>query len=479
MKVADATKIRTLLKGIIPVVAGVLIALIPPPAGLTSNAWYFFALFVAVIVGVITEPIPAAAVGLVGVTVGGITGLVVPTPSASVSWALSGFSLNTVWLPFAAFMFVIGYVKTGLGKRIALLLIKRLGKKTLGLGYAIALSDLILAPFIPSNTARSGGTIYPIISNVPELYGSKPGETSRKIGAYVMYTALATTCVTNSMFLTGMSSNILALAIVNTTLKVSIQWVTWFLGFLPVGIILFLLVPSLLYKIYPPEVKSATETPMWASEQLKAMGKITRGELTLLALVILALVLWIGGTQYVDATLSAVLVVAFMVIAGVVSWNDVIGNKQAWNVLVWFATLVTMADGLARVKFVDWVGRSVAPTLKGLPTINAIILVVGVFFVIHYLFASTTAHATALLPVFLAVAVQVPGLSPTAWGLLLSYTLGFMGILTPYATGHMPIYYGSGYIKGKDFWVYGAILGFIFFLIYILVGVPWILFLNL
>lgn len=467
------------IKWVIPVIVGVIIALIPPPVGLASNAWYFFALFVAVIVGVMTEPIPAAAVGLVGVTVGAITGLVAPTPSASVSWMLSGFSLNTVWLPFAAYMFVIGYVKTGLGRRIALWLIKQLGKKTLGLGYAIALSDLVLAPFIPSNTARSGGTIYPIISNVPELYGSKPGETSRKIGSYVMYTALATTCVTNSMFLTGMSSNILALAIVNSTLKVSIQWTTWFLGFLPVGIILFLLVPSLLYKIYPPEIKSSTETPIWASNQLKTMGRITRRELTLLALVILALVLWIGGTQYVDATLSAVLVVALMVILRVVSWEDVIGNKQAWSVLVWFATLVTMADGLARVKFVDWVGTSVAPALKGLPTITAIVLVVGAFYVIHYLFASTTAHATALLPVFLSVAIQVPGLSPTAWGLLLSYTLGFMGILTPYATGHMPIYYGSGYIKGKDFWIYGAILGFLFFLTYILVGVPWIQFLKL
>jgi L-tartrate/succinate antiporter len=392
---------------------------------------------------------------------------------------LGGFSNTTVWLIFAAYMFAVGYTKTGLGKRTALSLIKRLGKKTLGLGYAIAISDLVLAPFTPSNTARSGGTIYPIIANMPGLYDSHPGETSRRFGSYIMYTALATTCVTSSMFLTGLAPNVLAVGIINSTLKVSIQWMTWFIGFLPVGIVLFLLIPVLLYKIYPPEIKSSPEAPKWASEQLKAMGKITRKELTLLALVILALTLWIGATQYVDATISAVLVVALMVILGVVSWDDVIGHKQAWNVLVWFATLVTMADGLARVKFVDWIAKLVEPALKGLNLVFAIVLLVGVFYVLHYAFASITAHTTALLPVFLVLAIKVPGMSPVGWALMFSYTLGIMGILTPYATGPSPIFYGSGYVKGKDFWVYGLILGILFFVVYIAIGVPWMLFLKL
>jgi L-tartrate/succinate antiporter len=416
---------------------------------------------------------------LTGVVIAAITSLVFNTPSQSVSWALSGFSNTTVWLIFAAYMFALGYTKTGLGKRIALWLIKQLGKRTLGLGYATALCDLVIAPFTPSNTARSGGMVYPIIANIPGLYGSKPDQTARKIGSYLMYTAFAVTNVTSSMFLTGVAPNVLAVAMAANTLKVSISWVTWFIGFLPVGVILFLLVPVLLYKIYPPEVKATPEAPVWASEQLKAMGKITRKELTLLALVILALSLWIGGTQYLDATTTAILIVALMVILKVVSWDDVITYKQAWNVLIWFATLVTMADGLARVKFVEWITNSVAPALKGLSLISVILLLAGLFFFLHYLFASTTAHTTALFPAFLALAVKVPGLSPTSWALLLGYNIGIIGILTPYATGPAPIYYGTGYIKGKEFWGFGAILGILFFLIYILVGVPWMLFLKL
>jgi L-tartrate/succinate antiporter len=182
----------------------------------------------------------------------------------------------------------------------------------------------------------------------------------------------------------------------------------------------------------------------------------------------------VAGASYVDTTMAALVGVAAMVLLGVVSWEDVLANKQAWNVLVWFATLVTLAGGLAQVKFVEWVGKTLGPLFAGLPPALAIAVVVGTFFVLHYLFASVTAHTTALLPVFLTVAGALPGLSPKAWALVLAYTFGIMGILTPYATGPSPIYFGSGYIKGKDFWVLGAILGVAFLAALIGIGVPWL-----
>src|SRR4029453_6909113 len=186
---------------------------------------------------------------------------------------------------------------------------------------------------------------------------------------------------------------------------------------------------------------------------------MTGREYTLLGLVLAILGIWMAGARYVDTTMAALVGVAAMVLLGIVSWDDILANKQAWNVLVWFATLVTLASGLAQVKFVEWVGKMLAPLFAGLPPAVAIAVVVGSFFVVHYLFASVTAHTTALLPVFLTVAVALPGMSSKAWALVLAYTFGIMGILTPLATGPSPIYFGSGYIKGRDFWVLGAILG--------------------
>src|SRR5262245_25788965 len=262
-------------KFVLPLVVGIAMLLLPIPEGLNANGWYYFALFVAVILALILEPIPAAAVGLIGVTAATVSLLVVPKPADAIKWALSGFQDGTVWLIFVAFMFALGYEKTGLGRRVALNLVKWLGKKTLGLGYAVALADLVLAPFTPSNTARSGGTIFPVIKNIPPLYGSEPGPTARKIGAYIMWTAFATTCLTSAMFLTGLAPNLLALSLVKTTSKIEISWTEWFLGMMPVGVLLFMVLPYAVYKIYPPEVKNSPDVPMWAAEELKKMGRVT------------------------------------------------------------------------------------------------------------------------------------------------------------------------------------------------------------
>jgi L-tartrate/succinate antiporter len=474
-----STRTTLVARALLPIVVGVAIAVTPAPAGLAQNAWLYFALFAAVIVGLITEPIPAASIGLIGIVIGGVTGVVAAEPPKAIAWALSGFSNTTIWLIFAAYMFADGYTKTGLGKRIALHLIHRLGSRTLGLGYAIALADLALAPFTPSNTARSGGTIYPIAKNVPPLYGSLPGETSRKMGSYLLYTALAVTCITSSAFLTGVAPNVLVLSLAAKTANVSLSWTDWFVGFLPVALVLFIGVPAFLYWLYPPEIKRSPEAPQWARAELDKMGPMSGREYALLGLVVVVLSLWVGGSKIVDATMAALIGVAAMVLMRIVTWEDVISNKQAWNVLVWFATLVTLASGLAQVKFVDWLGKSLAPVLQGLPTITAVVLLVGAFFFLHYLFASLTAHTTALLPVFLAVALTIPGLSPKAWTLALGYTLGIMGILTPYATGPSPIYFGSGYISSRDFWIFGAVLGVVFIGTFLLIGVPWLMFLGM
>jgi L-tartrate/succinate antiporter len=272
-------------KAIAPVAVAIIIALIPAPDGLAQHAWYFFAIFVGVIVGLMFEPLPGGAIGLIGVTVVAVfcefvffspEQLAKPgfnSARASLSWALSGFSNTTVWLIFGAFMFALGYEKTGLGRRIALLLVKAMGRKTLTLGYAVTIADLLLAPFTPSNTARSGGTIYPVIRNLPALYDSKPNDPSmRRMGSYLMWVAIAATCVTSSMFLTALAPNLLAVELVKKTANVELAWMDWFIAAAPMCILLLILVPLLAYWLYPPEVKQGAEVPAWAGKELEKMG---------------------------------------------------------------------------------------------------------------------------------------------------------------------------------------------------------------
>ena len=239
-----------------------------------------------VIVGLMFEPLPGGAIGLIGVTlVARLSEYVFYSPeqlakpgfnpdSASLSWALSGFSNATVWLIFGAFMFALGYEKTGLGRRIALMLVKSMGRKTLTLGYAVAIADTILAPFTPSSTARSGGTIYPVIKNLPLLYDSKPDDPSmRRIGSYLMWVAIATACVTSTLFMTGLAPNLLAVELVKKTAKIELAWVDWFVAAAPAGILLLVFVPLLAYWLYPPEVKEGAEVSEWAAKRARQNGR--------------------------------------------------------------------------------------------------------------------------------------------------------------------------------------------------------------
>jgi L-tartrate/succinate antiporter len=474
-------------KVLAPIAVAVILALLPAPAGLAPHAWYFFAIFAGVIVGLMLEPLPGGAIGLIGVTLVTVLApwvLYAPAElakpgfkpaNAALTWALSGFSNSTVWLIFGAFMFALGYDKTGLGRRIALILVKKMGRRTLTLGYAVTVADTILAPFTPSNTARSGGTIYPVIRNLPMLYDSKPDDPSaRKIGSYLMWVAIATTCVTSSMFLTGLAPNLLAVELVNKTAKVSLSWTQWFVAFAPVGILLLILIPLLTYWIYPPEIKSGDAVPKWAAGELGKMGGFTEREFTLAVLVIIALVLWIFGGDNINATTTALVVISLMLVTGVVTWDDMVKNSSAWNTLAWFATLVALADGLNRVGFVKWFADLVAAHMTGFSPFTAMVVLVLVFYFTHYLFASITAHVTALLPVMLAVGSTIPGIDMPLFALLLCLTLGIMGILTPYATGPSPVYYGSGYLPSKDYWRLGAIFGVLFIVVLLVVGLPWL-----
>ena len=485
---APSTGLPRWAKAAAPVAIAATIALIPAPSGLAQHAWYYFAIFAGVIVALMLEPLPGGAIGFLGVTlVTVLASHVLYSPeelarpgfkaaNEALAWALSGFSNGTVWLIFGAFMFALGYEKTGLGRRIALLLVKSMGHRTLTLGYAVTAADLVLAPFTPSNTARSGGTIYPVIRNLPALYDSKPNDPSaRKIGSYIMWVAISSTCVTSSLFLTAMAPNLLGVELVKKTVQADIGWMQWFLAFAPVGIPLLLLVPLLTYWIYPPEIKAGTEVPAWAERELEKMGGINSKELLLGILVVIALLLWMFAGSYINATTVALVVISLMLMCGVFTWKDMVANSAAWNTLAWFATMVALADGLNRVGFVKWFADTIAGRLHGLSPTVAMVALLMIFFLSHYVFASLTAHVTAMLPVILAVGVTIPGMPVPKLAMLLCLTFGIMGILTPYGTGPSPVYYGSGYLPSADYWKLGAVFGLIYLGLFLAIGVPWVL----
>lgn len=278
----------------VPVLIAVGLALLPAPTGLGQHAWWFFSVFAGVVAALIIEPVPPAATGFIAIALtAAISRWTLFSPqdlakpgfsvaSESVKWAFSGFANPTVWLVGGAFMLALGYQKTGLGRRIALLLVRALGRNSLMVGYAATFADTILAMVTPSNTARSAGTMFPIMVNLPPIYDSKPNDPSaRKIGGYVLWTTFAASCVTSSLFITGCAPNFLAADFVRKLAHVEISWTRWFFAAAPFAIPLLLALPLIGYVLYPPTVKRSPEIPLWAGKQLDEMGPLSRNEMIL------------------------------------------------------------------------------------------------------------------------------------------------------------------------------------------------------
>jgi DASS family divalent anion:Na+ symporter len=456
-----------LIRALIAIAVGLIIWYWPAPAGVKKEAMHLLAIFVATIVGLILTPLPMGAVVIIGVMLTGVT------DTLKVGQILSGFANNTVWLIVAAFLLTRGFIKTGLGRRISFLFIRAFGRKTLGLAYAIAASDLVLSPATPSNTARAGGIIYPIVRGLTATFGSEPGATARKIGSYLMMMEYQAVIVTSAMFMTAQAASPLLIELAKKTANISISWGTWALaGVLP-GLLCLILTPYILYKIYPPEIKETPQASQMAHAELEKMGPMKRSEKILLVVFFMILALWVTSEwNKLDATVVALIGVGVMLLTGVISWEDVLGEKGAWDALIWFGGLVMMATGLNQLGFMKWVATSVAGSVAGLAWLPALIVLVLVYFYSHYGFASVTAKVTAMFPPFLAIAMAAqapPQLTVFLFGMASALGAG----ITHYGTGPSPIYYNAGYVDLGTWWKLGLLVSIINLVIWFGVGFPW------
>jgi L-tartrate/succinate antiporter len=231
---------------------------------------------------------------------------------------------------------------------------------------------------------------------------------------------------------------------------------------------------------YEAKAMSAHRTPAavaeWASREVAGMGQVSRKEIIVAVLACVALVLWIFGASFINPTTVALVMVVLMLSAGVFTWDDMLKCTAAWNAFVLLATLVALADGLGRTGFVTWFGQSLSGYLSDVSAGVAIVALIAVYFVTHYMFASATAHVTALLPVMLTAGAAIPSIPMRPFALLLCLTLGLMCVITPYGTAPNLIYYGSGYLPTRDFWRLGTIFGAIYLTVFLAVCVPWVLY---
>lgn len=344
--------------------------LIPVPEGVAPNAWQLLALFIGTIIAIIGKAMPIGAVSVIAIALVAVTGVTNPgKPGAALDDALSGFSNQLIWLIGFSIMISLSLNKTGLGARIGYYFISLFGKKTLGIAYALTLAETTLAPVTPSNTARGGGIIHPIMKSIADSFGSKPElNTSGKIGRYLSLVNYNINPVTSAMFITATAPNPLIVSLIakGTHGSFELSWSMWAVAALVPGLCSLIVMPLVIYLLYPPEVKSTPDAPRFAREKLQALGPVTLPEKITLGVFALLLVLWagipamiFGPALAVNPTTAALIGLAVLLATGVLSWEDVLKHKGAWDTVVWFSALVMMASFLGKLGLISWLSQTV------------------------------------------------------------------------------------------------------------------------
>jgi len=444
----------------------------PAPEGVPLKGWHLLAVFLATIVAVILKPLPMGALSIIALAITTLTG------TLTLQETLNGFHSEIAWLVVLAFFISKGFIQTGLGRRIAYYFVSLFGKRTLGLSYGLLLSELILAPAIPSVTARTGGVIYPVARGIAQSFGSDPLKgTSRLIGSFLMKSAYQGSVLTSAMFLTAMAANPLIAGLTEEA-GFQISWGMWALAAAVPGVLSLLVMPLFLYKFYPPDIHFTPHAAQEAREHLRAMGKLSWKEWLMLSIFILLVVLWIFGQILgLKATTAALLGLALILITGVLSWEDVLTEKSAWDTFIWFSSLIMLASALSQTGFTPWLSQQVVKLVGHMPWSLAFTILAAIYFYSHYLFASNTAHVGAMYPAFLMVAIGL-GTPPTLAILVLAFSSNLFGGLTHYGSGPAPLYFGSGYIDIRDWWRLGFFLSLIYIMIWFGLGLGWWKFLG-
>lgn len=458
---------------LISILVGLGIYLSPIPDGLTLKAWGMLALFVATIVAIIAKAMPMGAATLVALVISGVTGLTPIKAGKEEVAMLSGFSNATIWLIGIAMFLSRAVIKTGLGHRIALYFISKFGNRMIGVAYGIALADTIIAPGIPSASARGGGIMYPIMQSIADTYDSKPGPTARRAGAFLAIVVSQIDTIVCTMFLTAMAGNPL-IAELAASQGITISWMSWFLGAIVPGIVSLIVLPYLVYLIYPPELKKTPKMAEMAKEELQKMGKMTTAEWILALDFILLLLLWTVGDLFfgISATVSAFIGLVILLLSNIMSWKNIVEETTAWDTMFWFAVLVMMATALNKYGVISWISTHISSSINGFSWPIAFTILVLVYFYTRYFFASAMAHISAMYLAFLAAAIAV-GTPPMLAAVGLGYTSTLSMSLTQYAGGPGPALFGSGYNSTAQWWGISCIASIASLLIWFGVGGVW------
>jgi DASS family divalent anion:Na+ symporter len=443
---------------------------IPIPSGLSEQGWHLLIIFLLTIAGIVIEPMPIGVITLTSICIS------IVTKTLSFENAFSGFSSNIMWIVVFAFFIARGLIKTGLGKRIAYFFIAKIGRTTLGLSYGIIFTEFLLSLVIPSVSARAGGIMYPIVRSIVSGYDtSHSKESAHKNAMFLLQICFQGSVITCAMFVTAMSGNPLIISIAGK-LGAEITWTNWAVGSIVPGVLNLLLLPILVYFLCPPSIKVSNSAPILAMQSLSDMGPLNKKEIIMSLTFIGLIIFWIFGKSFsIDSTTTALIGVVVLLISGILTWNDILSENSAWDIMIWFSIILTISGYLSNLGVMPWIGEGLEGFLckVGYSKQALFLSIIFIYFFIHYFFASVTAHITVLYAIFVCLLTKLCNMSTLPACLIIAYLSSLSAGLTHYGNSAAPIFFGSKAFSIVQWWKIGFIICLFNLFIWIVSGYFW------
>ncbi len=411
------------------------------PLDLEPRAQHALAISSFMILAWITHALDHALTGLIGCYLFWALGV------ADFTTAFHGFANTTPWFLFGAILFGMMATKSGLARRLAYLVMRRVGASFSRLLLGLILSDFLLTVLVPSGMARVV-LMAAVALGLIEAFGMGPGSNIGR-GMFIILTYTAS--IFDKMIIAGAAS-ITARGLIETVGQVDVLWSRWMIAYLPCDLITIFAAWRLTLWLYPPEKTALPGGATFLAEELRKMGPWSLLEKKSAFLMIVAVGLWM--TDFAHHISPAMIGLGIGLLAtlprlGVLDVNDV--KRLNYLPVFFVATAISLGEVLTATKGLDVLTNIMFAWMEG-PLLShnvygSTLVLYWTAFIYHFFLGDEVSMLATSVPALMLFA-RSHGLDPLTVGMI--WTFGSGGKVFVYQSAVLVVGYSYGYFDGRD-----------------------------
>jgi len=426
--------------------------LLEPIAGLSDKALHMIIIFIATMIGVMLEVCSTVAFLLMSMLIANLTGTI------EVKEGFCGFSNIVPWLLFLVLSLSTAITKTSLGMRLAYIFMKFFGKGINGLSYSIILTELFVAPVLPSNTARAASVGYPLVTSLSKYISANvKNVTEKSIGSYLSLLYSSSNAVCSSLFLTAMISNAIILEVMSEN-NIHMTWLAWTKFAIIPGLLILAAIPFIVRIFCPQKTSDLGDIQTKAKTNYALLGKLSKDEKCIITTFGIMLIMWIfAEIIHVPVLVTTLLGLCIFYSLGIVNIRDILSNHGTFNAVITLSIIISYVNCLSAFGAIDWFNKIITDSIGNFSPFVAFFVLSVIYFFAHYFFTGEGSRIIALYSSFLSIGMSF-GIDKTIVAMTLAVFSSMSSILTHYSGPVAILMFSTGYVSPKKWFANGTTL---------------------